>query len=110
MRSRKYFRLNKRFYMFPQKLSFLNEKILKILNALPEMQGSGIFPKSVGHMFKDMSPTDFGKIPDTCISGNTFRIFRSSRTEVFCKKGVLKILQNSQKNTCTRFHLFSSIF
>ena len=25
---------------------------------------------------------------------------RSSRQEVFCKKGVLEILQNSQENTC----------
>ena len=28
--------------------------------------------------------------------------YRSSGTEVFCKKGVLKILQNSQENTCAR--------
>ena len=27
---------------------------------------------------------------------------RSSRAEVFCKEGVLEILQNSQENTCAR--------
>ena len=27
---------------------------------------------------------------------------KSSRPEVFCKKGVLKISQNSQENTCPR--------
>ena len=26
--------------------------------------------------------------------------FRSSRPEVFCKKGILKISQNLQENTC----------
>ena len=26
--------------------------------------------------------------------------FRSSRPKVFCKKGILKILQNLQENTC----------
>ena len=26
--------------------------------------------------------------------------FRSSRPDVFCKKGVLEISQNSQENTC----------
>ena len=29
-------------------------------------------------------------------------IFRSSRPEEFCKKDVLRILQNSQENTCAR--------
>ena len=28
--------------------------------------------------------------------------FRSSRPEVFCKKGVLEISQNSQESTCAR--------
>ena len=33
---------------------------------------------------------------------DTLVIFRSSRPEVFCKKGFLKISQNSQENTCAR--------
>ena len=28
--------------------------------------------------------------------------YRSSREEVFCKKGFLKILQNSQEKNCSR--------
>ena len=31
-----------------------------------------------------------------------FEIYRSSRPEVFCKKVLLEILQNSQENTCAR--------
>ena len=30
--------------------------------------------------------------------------YRSSRPEVFCKKDVLKIPQNSQENTCESFY------
>ena len=29
-------------------------------------------------------------------------IFKNSRPEVFCEKGVIKILQNSPENTCAR--------
>ena len=31
-----------------------------------------------------------------------FRIYRSSRPEVFCKKGFLRNFSNSQENTCVR--------
>ena len=32
-------------------------------------------------------------------------LYKGSRLEVFCKKYALKILQNSQKNTCVGFSL-----
>ena len=35
---------------------------------------------------------------------------RSSRPEVFCKKSVLRILQNSQENTCVRVSFLIKIF
>ena len=34
---------------------------------------------------------------------------RSSRPEVFCKKGFLEISQNSQENTCARVSFFNFI-
>ena len=36
------------------------------------------------------------------LSFNETWTYRSSRLEIFCKKGVLEILQNSQENTCVR--------
>ena len=35
-------------------------------------------------------------------SGDHQKIFRSSRPEVFCRKGVLKSFTNSQESTCAR--------
>ena len=37
-------------------------------------------------------------------------IFRSSRPEEFCKKDVLRILQNSQENTCARVSFLLILF
>ena len=34
---------------------------------------------------------------------------RSSRSEVFCTKGALKILQNSQENHCARVSFFNKV-
>ena len=38
----------------------------------------------------------------SAVTKNSVWSFRSSRPEVFCTKGVLKISQNSQKNNCAR--------
>ena len=40
---------------------------------------------------------------DVCKDPNDYR---NSRPEVFCKKGVLKISQNSQESTCARVSFF----
>ena len=36
------------------------------------------------------------------LTAKSYKIFKSSRSEVFCKKGILKISHNLQENTCAR--------
>ena len=48
----------------------------------------------------NISKSLFKKVAIFCIKKSKFGTLRSSPPEVFCKKVLLEMLQNSQENTC----------